>query len=99
MDQEGLNEGVVDTQLEGVKEKPEIPSKFLCPITKEIMKDPVMLADDGQTYERQAIIEWYKYTNISITPYGDDIEDRPPDLVPNKGLSRKIKKFLQQINS
>ncbi|CAF1499813.1 unnamed protein product [Rotaria sp. Silwood1] len=30
---------------------------FLCPITHQIFKDPV-LAEDGHTYEREAIVQW-----------------------------------------
>lgn len=33
------------------------PSEFMCPITYELMADPVVL-DDGQTYERSAIAAW-----------------------------------------
>jgi hypothetical protein len=33
-----------------------IPHEFLCPIMKDIMKDPVIMPD-GQTYERSAIAE------------------------------------------
>ena len=32
------------------------PSKFICPLTKKIMKDPVMTRT-GQAYERKAILE------------------------------------------
>ncbi|XP_074295015.1 U-box domain-containing protein 44-like isoform X2 [Silene latifolia] len=32
---------------------------FLCPLTKEVMKDPVVL-DSGQTYERTAIDYWFQ---------------------------------------
>jgi hypothetical protein len=34
-----------------------IPNEFLCPITTEIMKDPVILTD-GHVYEKQAIKQW-----------------------------------------
>ena len=34
-----------------------VPDQFLCPITCDIMSDPVITAD-GQTYERAAIEEW-----------------------------------------
>jgi len=34
-----------------------IPNEFLCPITHELMIDPVC-ASDGYTYERKAIEEW-----------------------------------------
>ncbi|XP_011630777.1 WD repeat, SAM and U-box domain-containing protein 1-like isoform X1 [Pogonomyrmex barbatus] len=43
----------------------EIPHEFLCPITHEIMKEPVQCSD-GFTYERAAINEWFlcgKYTS------------------------------------
>ncbi|GAB1609287.1 WD repeat, SAM and U-box domain-containing protein 1-like [Argonauta hians] len=36
---------------------PELPDEFLCPITRELMKDPV-IASDGYTYERTAIESW-----------------------------------------
>ncbi|KAL7561113.1 hypothetical protein ACA910_009377 [Epithemia clementina (nom. ined.)] len=36
---------------------PMVPDEFVCPITQEIMVDPV-LSRYGQSYERKAIIEW-----------------------------------------
>ena len=35
----------------------EQPSEYRCPITREVMEDPV-IAEDGQTYEREAIATW-----------------------------------------
>ena len=35
----------------------EIPENFICPITQELMTDPVVTRY-GQSYERSAIIEW-----------------------------------------
>ncbi|KAK1296518.1 U-box domain-containing protein 44 [Acorus calamus] len=32
---------------------------FVCPLTKQVMKDPVTL-ENGQTFERQAIENWFK---------------------------------------
>ncbi|KAK9884031.1 hypothetical protein WA026_004964 [Henosepilachna vigintioctopunctata] len=43
----------------------DIPFDFLCPITHEIMMEPV-ICSDGFTYERKAITEWWmsgKYTS------------------------------------
>lgn len=34
-----------------------VPCEFTCPITQEIMKDPVVLAD-GHSYERNSIQRW-----------------------------------------
>ncbi|XP_068616809.1 WD repeat, SAM and U-box domain-containing protein 1 [Brachionichthys hirsutus] len=41
-----------------------IPDEFLCPITRELMKEPV-LAADGHTYESQAIESWINTKNRS----------------------------------
>ena len=35
-----------------------------CPITQEIMNDPVIAAD-GQTYERRALARWLRRNNSS----------------------------------
>eukprot|EP01123_Difflugia_compressa_P010127 TRINITY_DN3615_c0_g1_i1.p1 TRINITY_DN3615_c0_g1~~TRINITY_DN3615_c0_g1_i1.p1 ORF type:complete len:255 (-),score=30.37 TRINITY_DN3615_c0_g1_i1:51-752(-) len=46
---------------------------FTCPITHEIMTDPVLLIESGVTYERSAIEQWLKnhntdpLTNITLT--------------------------------
>ncbi|XP_072321089.1 WD repeat, SAM and U-box domain-containing protein 1 [Eucyclogobius newberryi] len=40
------------------------PDEFLCPITRELMKDPVIAAD-GYSYERAAIESWINTKNRS----------------------------------
>ena len=40
-----------------VDDDADVPDAFLCPITYEIMKDPVVAAD-GHSYERKAIEQW-----------------------------------------
>ena len=37
---------------------------MMCPISLEVMEDPVMCAD-GHSYERSAIIEWLSTHNTS----------------------------------
>ncbi|XP_041460717.1 WD repeat, SAM and U-box domain-containing protein 1-like isoform X2 [Lytechinus variegatus] len=37
----------------------QIPDEYLCPISREIMKEPVIAAD-GYTYERKAIENWFR---------------------------------------
>ena len=32
---------------------------MICPITQEIMQDPVVTVCDGHSYERQAIEDWF----------------------------------------
>lgn len=54
-----------DSNLIEIADETEIPHEFLCPITHEIMREPVQCSD-GFTYERAAINEWFlcgKYTS------------------------------------
>ncbi|XP_043686565.1 WD repeat, SAM and U-box domain-containing protein 1-like [Vespula pensylvanica] len=54
-----------DANAMEISDETEIPHEFLCPITHEIMKEPVQCSD-GFTYERAAINEWFlcgKYTS------------------------------------
>jgi hypothetical protein len=39
---------------------PEPPPEFIDPISDEIMVDPVMLLETGQTYERASIQRWFQ---------------------------------------
>lgn len=39
------------------------PRDLLCPITCELLEDPVLLVDSFQTYERAAIQEWLSRGN------------------------------------
>jgi len=43
----------------------QLPHSFYCPITSEVMVDPV-ICDDGHTYERSAITQWL--TNHDTSP-------------------------------
>eukprot|EP00730_Choanoeca_flexa_P001305 TRINITY_DN10577_c0_g1_i3.p1 TRINITY_DN10577_c0_g1~~TRINITY_DN10577_c0_g1_i3.p1 ORF type:complete len:658 (+),score=114.14 TRINITY_DN10577_c0_g1_i3:229-2202(+) len=42
----------------------EVPPQLRCPITMDIMADPV-LAEDGHVYEREAIAAWQQQTGVS----------------------------------
>jgi len=42
---------------DSTKYETEIPEEFLCPITQDVMKYPV-LCSDGFVYEKAAIEEW-----------------------------------------
>jgi hypothetical protein len=40
------------------------PADLCCPITRQLMVDPVMLVDSSQTYDRAAIQEWLDRGNM-----------------------------------
>lgn len=46
---------------------PQPPDMFLCPISREVMRDPVVLVETGQMYDRSSISEWFK-TGHSTCP-------------------------------
>jgi hypothetical protein len=75
---------------EGSKSNIIIPKAFYCPITMELMKDPVM-ATDGHVYERSAIEKWFRQHDTSpLTNW--KIEDKK--LIPWYPLKSAIDEYL-----
>ena len=70
-----------------------IPNGFKCPITTEIMKDPVHAAD-GHTYERRAIEEWLMDCNKDTSP-------KTGEVLPNKDLQANftLKSLIDEYKS
>eukprot|EP01117_Protostelium_nocturnum_P001361 TRINITY_DN11674_c0_g1_i1.p1 TRINITY_DN11674_c0_g1~~TRINITY_DN11674_c0_g1_i1.p1 ORF type:complete len:253 (-),score=70.23 TRINITY_DN11674_c0_g1_i1:8-766(-) len=89
---------VVAEWKETEKKSKQIPDVFLCPITQEIMKEPVM-ASDGHTYEKEAIEEWFgRKKRKSTSPLtGAPLKDRK--LVPNYGIKKMIQSFHDENNN
>ncbi len=36
-----------------------VPAAFLCPLSKEVMSEPVTLVESGVTYQRDVIVAWF----------------------------------------
>eukprot|EP00696_Hemimastix_kukwesjijk_P006270 gnl/Hemi2/17943_TR5917_c0_g1_i1.p1 gnl/Hemi2/17943_TR5917_c0_g1~~gnl/Hemi2/17943_TR5917_c0_g1_i1.p1 ORF type:complete len:680 (-),score=149.47 gnl/Hemi2/17943_TR5917_c0_g1_i1:20-2059(-) len=64
----------------------QVPPHFLCPITRELFIDPVV-AQDGHTYERNAIVYWLQRSRISPVT---NVELLSSALVPNSTLKSLI---------
>ncbi|XP_047959075.1 U-box domain-containing protein 18-like [Salvia hispanica] len=68
---------------------------FRCPITLEIMRDPVTLLT-GQTYERSSILKWFGSGNCTCPVTGEKLTS--VDLVPNLALKHLIMhKFQERV--
>ena len=67
----------------------EVPDDYICPITAEIMTDPVSTLD-GFTYERTAITEWLRTKDTSPVT-GATLESKT--LIPNLSLRSMIRSF------
>ena len=70
-------------------ERKRVPDEYICPITTEIMTDPVTTLD-GFTYERAAITEWLR-TKDTSPKTGATLESKA--LIPNYNLRSIIRAF------
>ena len=77
----------------GASEVMEVPDDYVCPITAEIMTDPVTTAD-GFTYERTAISEWLRTKDTSPAT-GAALENK--SLFPNLSLRSMIRSFTEAL--
>ena len=71
--------------------RPAVPSQFLCPITQNIMEDPVTTAD-GHAYERTAIARWLSSGNTSPAS-GARLPHK--ELAPALALRQLIHEFVE----
>jgi hypothetical protein len=70
----------------------EIPHEFICPVTFEIMEDPI-ICSDGYTYDRNVILN---LTN-SISPITRQPIDKN-NLIPNRNLKDAIERYKMSQN-
>ena len=75
---------------------PAPPDAFLCPITQELMADPVIAAD-GHSYERAEIEKWFA-TGKQTSPMTNSAM-ASQTLVSNHGLKSQIKEWQGRSNA
>jgi hypothetical protein len=68
----------------------EIPDEFICPLTLELMRDPVM-SRYGNSYERSAILKWVALGNCHCPLTRQPLH--LSDIVTNHYLRGKIRHF------
>lgn len=68
----------------------KIPDEYICPITMQIMQEPVILAD-GHMYEKSAIQKWFQTKNKS--PLTNIVVDNK--MIPCHCLKSLIQNFIQ----
>ena len=72
-------------------EAAEVPDDYICPITADIMTDPVSTSD-GFSYEREAITEWLR-TKDTSPKTGTKLESKA--LIPNHLVRSLIRAFTE----
>uniref|UniRef100_A0A0A0KJY2 U-box domain-containing protein n=2 Tax=Cucumis sativus TaxID=3659 RepID=A0A0A0KJY2_CUCSA len=71
----------------------EVPSYFLCPISLQLMRDPVTIST-GITYDRSSIEMWLFSFNKTVCPITKQPLSSDPDLLtPNHTLRRLIQSW------
>ena len=74
-----------------------LPNEFKCPLTLEVMKDPVV-ASDGFTYERNAIERVLMRNQMRALARSPMTQmDLEPVLFPNRALLNRIREFEGDI--
>eukprot|EP00270_Netrium_digitus_P021960 TRINITY_DN9660_c0_g2_i4.p1 TRINITY_DN9660_c0_g2~~TRINITY_DN9660_c0_g2_i4.p1 ORF type:complete len:545 (+),score=192.71 TRINITY_DN9660_c0_g2_i4:210-1637(+) len=76
----------------GLASLAEAPSSLFCPITQEIMVNPV-LASDGHTYEQVAIQQWLEKSDRSPMT---NMKLPSKDLVPNHAVRSMIREWQER---
>ena len=71
----------------------QIPQQYVCPLSLDIMRDPVMAAD-GYTYEREEIHNWLSQNNRSPMT---NLEMPSKDLLPNRSLNSAIESWKNEV--
>lgn len=73
-----------------------VNSAFICPMTGQVMRDPVMVVEAGFTYEREAICEWFNRGHRTCPDTGKELESL--ELVPNYNLREAIEEFSDRAS-
>jgi serine/threonine protein kinase len=88
---------ILEDEMKRMREREKlVPDGFLCPITQDVMKDPVMLLD-GHSYERKSITDWLKrckrspLTNEELPVQSDG--SGMPLMLDNYALKSSIESF------
>eukprot|EP01027_Heterolobosea_sp_BB2_P013472 GEZU01019437.1.p1 GENE.GEZU01019437.1~~GEZU01019437.1.p1 ORF type:complete len:476 (-),score=80.38 GEZU01019437.1:142-1443(-) len=71
----------------------EVPPEFLCPITHDIMRDPVITVD-GHVYDRMAIARWFATHSPPTSPLTNQ-KLESTQLIPNTKLKQQIEQFVK----
>ena len=85
-------------ELEKVIGKREVPKEIVCPITTDIMADPV-LAADGHTYERSALKAWLDKSDSEARSPSTNLKLAHKILTPNFNVRSAAERFLEECRA
>jgi len=71
----------------------QVPMHFSCPITFELMRDPVFIAS-GHTYDRRSITKWFQQGHKTCPSTGQRL--RNTEITPNFALRNAILEWAKE---
>ncbi|KAI0512018.1 hypothetical protein KFK09_012652 [Dendrobium nobile] len=71
------------------------PPDFRCPISLDLMRDPVVVAS-GQTFDRESITHWIRSGHATCPSTGQAL--RHTNLIPNRALKNLISRWCREQN-
>ena len=95
-DDEEAKEEEEEEEEEEVKDDPNMPNEYRCPITQMPMKKPVMLCD-GHSYECRAIQKWLMKGKSTSPVTGKKLEN--DTLIINHALKKLIRDWTGSPNT
>jgi hypothetical protein len=71
---------------------------YVCPISLEIMKNPIRHPEDNQYYDRISLYKWYKMNRTSpLTRTYLTIS--PLEIIEDEDMKKNIISFLQRVHN
>ncbi|XP_047044776.1 U-box domain-containing protein 16-like [Lolium rigidum] len=83
----------LDNEDSDAAEPPAPPQDFRCPISLDLMRDPVV-SSSGQTYDRESITRWFGAGKSTCPKTGQVLTNL--ELVPNKALKNLITRWCRE---
>ena len=78
------------------QQRRDIPDGYKCPISTDLMEDPVIAAD-GHSYERRDVEAWFARGKRTSPKTGARLPHT--HLTPNHNLKSAIRDFIEEVRS
>ncbi|KAL9657190.1 hypothetical protein ABK040_011412 [Willaertia magna] len=89
-----FNKDEVEKQIKEWKEK---LNKYICPISQQLMIDPVII-ESGHTFDRSSIEEWLKSKNsCPVTRMELKVKSLTPNYSTKSTINEKVEKFIKKV--
>ncbi|XP_025206511.1 WD repeat, SAM and U-box domain-containing protein 1-like isoform X1 [Melanaphis sacchari] len=83
----------LEVALSKLSSSTDTPDEFICPITQQIFRDPV-ICSDGHTYDRSAMMSWFRRGKFSSPLTNEPLVSK--SMTPNTTIKEAISVFIQQ---